>query len=174
MTAVAAAPIMPGAPAHAGSMMPIGPIPIAIPPAAISFATAELPARGRPGPLFLPPVAGGLGIMSGGIVVVVAAASEWGGPPPKGLPGKCPLAPGDMADGGGRERGGVMLPIPGTIPGGGGGVASSLEAGGSPLAVPTFPARTCRLPGPRLSDRDDRCGPRRAHGGGCTPPPGNG
>ena len=85
MTAAAAAvPTRPGAPVHAGSIMPIGPIPIPIPPAAaaaaatataISFATAELPARGLPGPLFLPAAAGGLGIMSGGTVVVVVTAS---------------------------------------------------------------------------------------------------
>ena len=54
---------------------PIGTIPPAATAAAISFAIAELPARGRPGPLFLPPAAaaGGLGIMSGGIVVVIAS-----------------------------------------------------------------------------------------------------
>ena len=69
-----------------------------------------------------------------------------------------------------------MLPILGAIPeggGGGGGVASSLEEGDSPLPAPAFAVRTCRLLGPRLSGRDDLGGPRRAQGGGGTPPPGN-
>ena len=80
MTAAPAAPTRLGAPVIAGSIIPMGPIAIPIPPAAaaISFATAELPARGLPGPLFLPPTAaaGGLGIMSGGIVVVVVVTAS--------------------------------------------------------------------------------------------------
>ena len=68
-----------------------------------------------------------------------------------------------------------MLPIIfGAIPeDGGGGVPSSREAADSPLPGPILPARACRLLAPRLSERDDLGGPRRAQGGGGTPLPAN-